>query len=236
MQQPELRKRLLSSAYSQAVSEYRCWETYKREQWLAFLKYGEEDVLDLSLALLSGARRYRYPIAALDLAAYTLLKFGLDVPLATTLITGYVPNQRTGDEDPSQFLTLAIRLNGSSECRVHFSPHLSARCGILSEAGPEAYIATLLSTAGVSRELLPFIQRELARIQSGACPYEAEAERLFAYDADGTRRAEHFLCQGKWPPAEMRTEIEAEKTLLEGLRRIRDEDRHRSSKFSKPPS
>lgn len=223
MTQPDLQKVLLSTAYCQAVTEYQSWETYEKEQWLAFLKYGGEDLLDLSLALLSGARRFRYPLPALDLAAYTLAKFGLDLALATYPVAGYVPNQRTGDEDPCQFLELHIRMGATSRNRLHFSPHLLARCAVFEEDGPDGYLRTLRATDGVSGEMVRFAEREIRRIASGACPYEVAAERLCPYDPDAAARSEEFLRQGRWPSAEMRSEIEANSALIDALGRLRNE-------------
>ena len=218
MTQPALRKTLLSTAYHQAVTEYESWETYEREQWLALLKYGKEDLLDLSLALLSGSRRVQYPLPALDLAAYTLAKFGLDLELATAPVAGYVTNQRTGDEDPCQFLELHVRLGATVSDRVHFSPHLLARCAVFADGGSAGYFRTLSATKGVSHEMVQFAERELVRITSGACPYEAAAQRLSPYDADSAGRSEEFLREGRWPSAEMRSEIELNSLLLEDMR------------------
>ncbi len=204
----ELQDALFSRAYDQAIYEYQSWEIYRREQWLSFIKYGRDDLLDLAMALLSSGKRVRYPIAALDLAAYTLAKFGLDSDLVKVPMQGYTFNERTGDNDPFQLFTLNTRFGTTMMNRIHFTPHLLARCALFSDHDVSDYLHVLLASGVYSHDIVACAQRELQKIVVGACPYEIEAERQRKNDPDALRRAKEFFYEEKWPSEELGKEIE----------------------------
>jgi hypothetical protein len=167
----KLRDTILEIAYNQAVNEYGRWEKYEMEQWQALHFYGEDDLLDLALALLSGARRWKYPIPALDLCALTLRKFNLDGRIGITPVVGGVPNTRTGDMDPVQWFPLQVREGVQSTTRLHFGGHLLARCAILTD-NPQKYLVNLHVSIG------SFARREFYKLTTANCPYENEAKSL----------------------------------------------------------
>jgi hypothetical protein len=189
----ELRDALFARAYDQAIAEYESWDTYREEQYLSLREYGRDDLMDLSLALLSEGRRVRYPIAALDLAAYTLARFELDSDLAKHPVQGLAYNERAGENDPRQSLDLNVRF-GLVMCHsLHFGPHLLARCAVLAERDVSHYLQVLLSAGVYPHDIVAYTQREMQKMATGTCPYEQEAQRLCRDDSDGLRRAKEFF-------------------------------------------
>ena len=108
--------------------------------------------------------------------------------------------------------------------RLHFSPHLLARCAIITKGGPNGYLRALRETHGVPQEIVEFTERQLKRITDGGCPYEAAADACSPYNPEGATRAEEFLRQGLWPSAQMRSDIEMESVLLDALGRLGTEE------------
>jgi hypothetical protein len=211
---------LLGRAYDQAMCEYGDWLRYEKEQWLSLLTYGRDDLLDLTFALLSNEKRVKYPIAALDLAALTLTKFKLDGVVAAQPVRHYVANTRTNNNDPCQYFTLNVRFGVTVDDRLHFGPHLLARCAILSRQTVEDYFRSVSAQGTVAQELLPAVQRELGQLLSNACPYEQEAARLCRPDRDGIRRAGEFLNEQRLPPVELQKANEGDAALLEMLAKM----------------
>lgn len=165
---------ILTNALDQALTEYRSWENYRKEQFVA-LGFGKEDLLDLSLCLLSSERRIKYPLPAIDLAACTIKKFGLDGMIAGTPVTGITFNERTGDNDPVQYFGLRVRSGIVSQWRLHFGAHILARCAILDRS--RSYLTRMVQKI-MPHDILVAADRELGRIIDRKCPYEAEAGEL----------------------------------------------------------
>jgi hypothetical protein len=189
----ELRNALLVRAYDQAIAEYESWDTYMTEQRLSFREYGRDDLMDLSIALLSQERRVRYPLAALDLAAYTIAKFGLDSDLAKYPVRGSTYNDRTAEDDPCQLFDLNVRFGLVLCHELHFGGHLLARCAVFAERSASDYLDVLLSAGVYPHDIVVCAQREMQRVAVGACPYERDAQRLCGNHPDGLRRAEEFF-------------------------------------------
>jgi hypothetical protein len=210
----DLQNALFRRAYHQALCEYEQWDVYVKEQWKCFTIYGQEDMLDLALALLSGARRVSYPLPALDLAAYTLAKFGLDRALAAIPPSGLVYNERTGDNDPSQVFTLNIRAGARFAHRLHLAPHLLARCAILMGGESMDYFATLQAAGARNHDVIICTERELRRVRECLCPYEEQAESLCdVKGSDPVRRAASFFREGAWCSPELEQQIKGEAEL-----------------------
>jgi hypothetical protein len=205
----QFRNSIFEKAYDQALSEYGSWEKYIKEQWKSFLYYGSEDLLDLALCLLSSARRVSYPIAALDLAAYTVKKFELDTALKNIPVNGTIFNTRTEENDPVQYLSLQIKFGKTSEWRLHYGAHILARCALLSD-NPREYMTHLVQNMKPPHDIIIAAERELGRIMNYQCPYENEAEKHRNPGSKALKRTIHFFYKEKSPFSKLRKKIEAE--------------------------
>jgi hypothetical protein len=205
----KFRNSIFEKAYDQALSEYGSWEKYTKEQWKSLLYYGSEDLLDLALCLLSSARRVIYPIAALDLAAYTIKKFELDTVLTNIPVDGIIFNTRTEGNDPVQYLSLHVKFGKTSEWRLHYGAHILARCVLLSD-NPREYMTHLVQNMTPPHDIIVAAERELGRIMSYQCPYENEAEKHRKPRSKALKRTIHFFYKEKAPSSKLRKKIEAE--------------------------
>jgi hypothetical protein len=199
------------TAYDQAISEYGSWEEYKKEQWKALLCYGPEDLLDLSLSLLSG-RRVKYPVAALDLAAYTIKKFDLDPTLVNIPVTGRISNTRSQENDPVQYILLHVKFYMLSEWRLHFGAHILARCALISD-NREEYLSSLIQTMKPPHDIVIAAKREIDRITKNLCPYEIEAEKYLTPKDDALEKAMEFFYDEKLPTTELKNKIKEESMI-----------------------
>ena len=211
----QLRNSIFERAYDQAISEYGSWEKYKKEQWKSLLNYGIDDLLDLSLALLSSSRRVKYPIAALDLAAYTIKKFELDTQLVDIPIMRTVHNTRTGEIDPVQFISLKVKFNAISAFRLHLGVHILARCALLSN-DPLGYLSNLGKNIN-SDIISSFTEREFNNVINHKCPYEEEAEKYCSHWKDGLERAKDYFYKESLLPDKIKEEIEGEVLIEEEI-------------------
>lgn len=220
MEWEEFRNSIFERAYDQAISEYGLWETYKKEQWKSFLHYGLEDLLDLTLCLLG--RRVKYPIAALDLAAYTIKKFKLDTTLISIPVKGMVFNTRTQENDPVQYLSLPVKFGNTSNWRLHYGAHILARCALLSD-NPGEYLAHLVQKIMPPHDIIIAAKRELEKIINHKCPYENEAEKYRAPRNEALKEAMDFFYKDESPSPEFKKQIEVEvlieKDIAEGFRK-----------------
>lgn len=209
MKWEEFRNSIFEKAYDQAISEYGSWEKYKKEQWKSSLYYGEEDLLDLALCLLSSGRRVKYPIPALDLAAYTIKKFNLDIRLANIPVVGMRFNTRTNENDPNQILSLTVKFDKVSEWQLHFGAHILARCALLSD-NPGGYLTHLIQNMTPPHDIIVTAQQEFRRIIKHQCPYENEAEEHRTPINEALKEAMDFFYKEKSPSPKLRKEIETE--------------------------
>lgn len=223
-----IRNSIFERAYDQAISEYGSWEKYKKEQWKSFLYYGRDDLLDLILCLLG--RRVKYPIAALDLAAYTIKKFDLDIWLANIRVAGMRFNTRTNENDPNQVLSLKVKFDNVSEWQIHFGAHILARCAVLSDE-PSSYLQKLIQNINPPHDIILFAQREFSKITNHHCPYEEAAEKeidktaqaQINYRNNALKEATDFYYTKNPPSDEVKKEIELEilieKEIAKGFRK-----------------
>jgi hypothetical protein len=202
------RDQIFIRAYDQAICEYGTWKDYKKEQWKSYLYYGPEDLLDLSLSLLS-SRRVKYPLAALDLAAYTIKKFELDWTLANMPVLGISPNTRTKENDPVQFFSLHVKFNATSEWKLHFGAHILARCSLIQD-NPATYLSLVIENMKTSHDILIAIEREMKRIQQNLCPYEKEADTYLTPQNYALKDTMDFFYDELSPSSEMSDVIKAE--------------------------
>jgi len=219
---------IFEKAYDQAISEYGSWEKYKKEQWKSSLYYGKDDLLDLTLCLLG--RRVKYPIAALDLAAYTIKKFKLDIALANISVNGMVLNTRTGENDPVQYLSLQVKFGTTSQWRLHYGAYILARCALLGD-DPLGYLPELTQNIDPPHDIILFANREFNKIINHQCPYEEEAEKEMArtskdqinYRNKALKEATDFYYIETTPSNRMEKEIKAEvlieKEVAKGIRK-----------------
>jgi len=218
----QLRNSIFENTYEQAIDEYGSWEKYKKEQWKSFLCYGPEDVLDLALCLLSSARRVKYPIPALDLAAYTIKKFNLDIRLANIPVVGMRFNTRTNENDPAQVVSLKVKFGGTSQWNLHFGAHILARCALLSD-NPGGYLTHFVQNMTPPHDIIIAAEHELERIINHQCPYENEAEEYRTSRNEALKEAMNFFYKDESPSPELKKEIEAEvlieKDIAEGFRK-----------------
>lgn len=205
----QYRNSIFEKAYDQALSEYGSWEKYIKEQWKSFLYYGSEDLLDLTLCLLSSARRVIYPIAALDLTAYTIKKFKLDTLLTNIPVNGIIFNTRTEENDPVQYLSLQVKFGKTSEWRLHYGAHILARCALLSD-NPREYMTHLVQKMKPPHDIIIAAERAIGRIMKYQCPYENEAEKYRIPRNEALKRTKHFFYKEKSPSPKLRKKIEAE--------------------------
>jgi hypothetical protein len=200
--------RIFIKAFDQAISEYGTWENYKKEQWKSYLFYGSEDLLDLSLSLLSG-RRVKYPVAALDLAAFTIKKFELDWTLANIPVLGSIANKRTKKNDPFQWISLHVKFDNISEWRLHFGAHILARCALITD-NHEKYLSSLIQNIKQPQDIVMAIEREMESIQQNLCPYEIEADTYLTPADDALKDTMDFFYTELSPSSEMGDIIKAE--------------------------
>lgn len=219
MEWEEFRNSIFEKAYDQAISEYGSWEKYRKEQWKSFLYHGRDDLLDLTLCLLG--RRVKYPIAALDLAAYTIRKFNLDIWLANIPVLGMRFNTRTNKNDPNQFLSLKVKFDKISEWHLHFGAHVLARCALLSD-NPRGYLSHLVQNITPPHDIIVAAQRELGSMINHQCPYEIEAEKYRTPRNEALKEAMDFFYKEKSPSPQLKREIEVEvrieKDIAKGFR------------------
>lgn len=217
-----LRNSIFKNAYEQAIDEYGSWEKYKKEQWKSLLYYGEEDLLDLVLSLLSSSHRVKYPIPAIDLAAYTIKKFDLDIRLARIPVVGMRFNTRTNQNDPAQVVCLKVKFGGTSQWDLHLGAHILARCTLLSD-DPGGYLTHLVQNITPPHDILIAEKQELERIINHQCPYENEAEEYRTPRNEALNEAMDFFYKDKSPSPELKKEIEVEvlieKDMAEGFRK-----------------
>lgn len=218
----QLRDSIFEKAYDQAIAEYNSWEKYKKEQWKSFLYYGPEDLLDLALCLLSSARRVKYPIPALDLAAYTIKKFNLDIRLANIPVVGMRFNSRTNGNDPAQVVSLKVKFGGTSQWNLHFGAHILARCALLSD-NLGGYLNHLVQNMTPPHDIIIAVRHELERITNHQCPYEKEAEEYRTLRNEALKEAMNFFYKEDSPSPELKKESEVEvmieKDIAEGFRK-----------------
>ena len=122
-------------------------------------------------------------------------------------VQNYIYNERTMDNDPFQILTLNVRFGTTMVNRIHFTPHLIARCALFFNQDISEYLHVSISS-GVYQDIVSCAKRELQRIVDGICPYEIEAERLSKNDSNALRCTEEFFYEEKWPSKELRDKIE----------------------------
>jgi hypothetical protein len=217
----QFRDSIFENAYEQAIDEYGSWQKYKKEQWKSFLYYGPEDLLDLSLCLLSSARRVKYPTAAIDLAAYSIKKLGLDLALAKIPVVGMRVNTRTNEMDPAQVVSLKVKFGGTSQWNLHLGAHILARCTLLSD-NPEGYLTHLVQNMAPPHDIIIAAKREIERIINHQCPYENEAEEYRTPSNEALKEAMDFF-KDESPSPELKKEIEVEvrieKDIAEGFRK-----------------
>jgi len=208
-----LRNSLLENAYDQAICEYGSWQKYQKEQWKSLLFYGEEDLLDLSLALLSGSRRVEYPIPALALSAYTICKFNLDKRIVSSPIVGETTNTRTGETDYIQVLSLNVKFGTESMFRLHLGGHLLARCAAFKN-NPLDYFK------GLPPDISAFTKREFDSLTEARCPYENEAQQLKQKVKDALTEANNFLYSSNKPSKQLMDEIESEVRMEQSIENL----------------
>ncbi|MCK4735879.1 MAG: tetratricopeptide repeat protein [Methanophagales archaeon] len=226
----QFRNSIFKRAYDQAISEYGSWEKYKKEQWKSFLYYGPEDLIDLALALLSSSYRVKYPIPAIDLAAYTIKKFNLDIRLANMPVVGTRFNTRTNENDPAQVVSLKAKFDKVSEWQLHFGGHILARCALLSD-DPSSYLSKLAQNIDPPHDVILFAEREFNKIINHQCPYEEEAEKEVDkkteqqsnYRNKALKEAMNFFYKESSPSHELQQTIEAEVRIEKDIANISKE-------------